>query len=123
QQRHEGVVAELHADVGLGNCRLEQAVGTGKIALDEFGHPLAERAPHVGMRSDGVGERLERCLREMLLVEPLQDRPVLEYVVRRRDEQRVIVRRRVKIVATYRLDIRVLETSRSKMGRTDQPYA
>ena len=65
-----------------------------RVALDEFGYPLAIRAPHGRMRSDGVGERLERCFRKMLLLEPLQDRPVLEHVVGRRHEQRIVVRRK-----------------------------
>ena len=64
EQRHQRVVAELHADLGLGYGGLKQAVGGSGVALDELGDPLAIGASHGGMRSDGVGERLERCSSE-----------------------------------------------------------
>ena len=74
---------------------MEQAVGSSRIPLNEFSYPFAVGAADGWMRSDGGRQRLGGArTRQVLLLQPLQNGPVLEDVVRGCDERGRALRRR-----------------------------
>ena len=90
----ECVVAELRADFSIRDRGPEQAVRGNGVALDELGDPLSVGAANGRVCPDCGSQIFKRSLiGEVLLLQPLQDRPVFEDVVCRRHKRRVLIGR------------------------------
>ena len=96
--RNSGAEGALRRDTSVSsrNCALisvsaigglEQPVSCSGVTLDQLGDPFAVGAPDGRVGADCGGQVRERSFAgEVLLLQPLQDRPVLQHVVRRRHE-------------------------------------
>ena len=54
QERNERIVTKLGADRGLRDCPCKELVGGGRIAIDQFGDPLAIRPPDRRVRPNRI---------------------------------------------------------------------